>query len=184
MRWKLINEKNYSRDSLKIRNLKLFHNNVEVNISEWLHQTNTDKNEYLNLLALNIRSLINLGKRMKFANLINSSKFDILFISETWLYEEMFDNELFLPNYSFYRSERKAVSVFNKRGGVNFISKHGGVLIGTKSHFDTTPLVITSAPKGSAVACTLNNHNKKLLLVCFYNLHRTVIIHLFHQSGR
>ena len=81
----------------------------------------------------------------------------------------MFDNELFLPNYSFYRSERKAVSVFNKRGGVNFISKHGGVLIGTKSHFDTTPLVITSAPKGSAVACTLNNHNEKLLLLCFYN---------------
>ena len=34
MRWKLINEKYYSRDSLKIRNLKLFHNNVEVNISE------------------------------------------------------------------------------------------------------------------------------------------------------
>ena len=96
---------------------------------------------------------------MKLANLINSSKFDILLICETWLYEEMHDNELFSPNYSFFRSQRKAANLINKRD----------VLIGTKSHFDTTPLVITSAPKGPAIACTLNNDNEMLLLVCFYN---------------
>ena len=46
------------------------------------------------------------------------------------------------------------------------MSKQGGVLIDTKSHFDTNPLVITSAPNVSAVACTLNNDNGILLLVC------------------
>ena len=81
----------------------------------------------------------------------------------------MYDNELFLPNYYFNRSESKAANLINKRGGINFISKHGGDLIGTKSQFETTPLVITSAPKGSAIACTLNNFNEKLFLVCVYN---------------
>ena len=88
----------------------------------------------------------------------------------------MYDNELFLPNYSLYRPEKKAANSTNKRGGVHFINKHGRVLIGTKSHFDTTPLEITFAPKGSAKACTLNNDNGKLLLVCFLTPHRSVLI--------
>ena len=65
------------------------------------------------------------------------------------------------------------------------MSKQGGVLIDTKSHFDTNPLVITSAPNGSAVACTLNNDNGKLLLVCsltsllspnFFNAYKVIDI--------
>ena len=100
---------------------------------------------------------------MNFANLINSSKLDILLICETWLYEEMYDKGLLLSNSSFYRSEKKAANLFNNCGGVNFISKHGDVLIGKKSHFDTTPLVITSAPKESAKSCPKNNDNEKLL---------------------
>ena len=124
MRWKLINEKNFSRVILKTRYLKLTrnHNQVEANIFEWLHQTNTDKNEYFNILSLNNRSLINLKKRMKFANLTNLLKFDIVLICETWLYEEMYHNELFLPNYTFCRSERKTANFITKRGVVNFVS--------------------------------------------------------------
>ena len=80
----------------------------------------------------------------------------------------MNDNELFLPIYSLNRSERNAANLTDKRGGVNFISKLGSVLFGTKSHFDTTPLEITSAPKGSSIAYTMNKDNEKLLLVCFH----------------
>ena len=96
---------------------------------------------------------------MKFANLNNSSTFDIPLKCENWLYQEMYDNELCFSNYSFYGSERKAANLINKRGGVIFTSKPGGVLIGKKFHFDTTPPVITSALKGSAEACTLNIDN-------------------------
>ena len=90
----------------------------------------------------------------------------------------MYDNELFLPNSSFYRTERKAassiykrggVNVISKHGGVNVISKHGGVLIVKKPHFETIPLVITRAPKDSTVACTLNNNDETFLLVCLHN---------------
>ena len=71
----------------------------------------------------------------------------------------------------------------NKRGGVTFVNKHEGVIFGMKFHFDTTTLVIASAPKESAEACTLNNYNEKLLLVYLYNPHRTVLISSKQMKG-
>ena len=47
-------------------------------------------------------------------------------LTETWLHCSFHDNELFLPNYAIFRSERKAD---------NNTSKHGGVLIAIKNTF-------------------------------------------------
>ena len=49
--------------------------------------------------------------------------FDILCVSETWLTKEIPDAELYLPNYTLYRSNRPA-----KEGS----TLHGGTMIAVK----------------------------------------------------
>ena len=62
---------------------------------------------FLNILQMNVRSLINLKRRMKFANAIATSKYDIICLCESWLNENIASSELMLKEYSNYRSERQ-----------------------------------------------------------------------------
>ena len=75
---------------------------------------------------MNVRSLINLERRMKFANAIATSNNDILCLCEAWLNENIATSELILNEYSIYRSERQTVKDQNL---------HGGVLMAVKQTF-------------------------------------------------
>ena len=67
---------------------------------------------------MNVRSLINLERRMKFAKAIARSNYDIICLCETWLNENIASSELMLNEYSFFRSERQSAKDQNLHGGV------------------------------------------------------------------
>ena len=73
---------------------------------------------FLNILQMNKRRLINLERRMKFANAIATSNYDIICLCETWLNENIASSELMLNEYIIYRSERQTAKDQNLHGGV------------------------------------------------------------------
>ena len=87
----LIQNENVSSKDLRIRNLK-----TEVNV----------------------RSILQLNRRMTFANAIATNDYDILCISEIWLVQEVLDGALFLLEYNLYRSHRVSDSLSTNHGGV------------------------------------------------------------------
>ena len=75
----------------------------------------------------NVRSLLKLDRRLGFAKALKLTTYDIILLTETWLTEDLKSEELFIPSYTLYRSERK----LSKHGN----SLHGGVLIGFKDNY-------------------------------------------------
>ena len=67
---------------------------------------------------MNVRSLINLERRMKFANDIATSNYDIICLCETRLNENIASSELMLNEYNIYRSERQIAKDHNLHSGV------------------------------------------------------------------
>ena len=67
---------------------------------------------------MNARSLVNFDWRMKFANGITLSDYNVVCICETWLNENIGSAELLLHNYTLYRSDRKLQKDMNTHGGV------------------------------------------------------------------
>ena len=80
-------------------------------------------------------------------------------LTETWLHCSFHDNELFLPNYAIFRSERKAD---------NNTSKDGGVLIAIKNTFVSREIPLYTRVDGGVLACSLSFNSRDILLVCFY----------------
>ena len=96
---------------------------------------------------MNIRSLINRDKRIKFANIVNTMQLDFFMVTETWLFDSFADSELFFPNYSLYRSERKAFEN---------VSKHGGVLIAVRNDITSEEIYLAKSVLGLTVACEID----------------------------
>ena len=85
---------------------------------------------------------------------------DFFMVTETWLFDSFADNELFFPNYSLYRSERKAFEN---------VSKHGGVLIAVRNDITSEEIYLAKSVLGATVACEIDSDGHKILLMCFYN---------------
>ena len=63
---------------------------------------------------------------MKFANAVATSNYDIIFLYDAWLNENIASSDLMLKEYSIYRSERKTARDQNL---------HGGALMAVKQTF-------------------------------------------------
>ena len=115
----------------------------------------------MNILTYNARSLLDLNKRTKFANVMTSVSLDVICITETWLTPDIPNAALFLPNYHIYRSDRK---IDETR-----ITKHGGVMIAINSHVNHK-IIETLCTNDDHVVCKLTcNDYDSLLLCCIYN---------------
>ena len=79
--------------------------------------------------------MINLDKRKKLANFVNTFGFDFFFV-ETLLTDNFEDEKLFLTNFRFFCSARHTPD----------FSLYGGVLIGVISTFLTVKLSILRIP--------------------------------------
>ena len=115
----------------------------------------------LDIFCYNARSLLGDDRRKAFGLFCDKNNFDVIFVCETWLHEEILDSEIPLPNYTLYRHERK----------VNMLSghsAHGGVLVAVKTDFCSVPEPKTLE---GVVSCVLKLPNEPvdLLLVCVYN---------------
>ena len=78
----------------------------------------------LKTLLFNVRSIINLQKRLRLADYALKHDFDLILLTETWLTKDIENSELLLSNYEIFRANRSV--------GENEISKHGGCLIALK----------------------------------------------------
>ena len=97
------------KETLKIRYLKLYQGNKEVNI-DWL--TNEAK-----CLLINCQSLLSLNRRLSLLSKVNLASADIVLCTETWLDENFTQNNFPADNYwNINRSDRNTGS-------------HGDVLI-------------------------------------------------------
>lgn len=102
--------------------------NSDLSIRPNHQMTNNYHNNYNSMISccyLNTRSLVN--KLSIFQSYIYSSDFDVICLTETWLSESIFDQEILPINYNIYRKDRHS-------GG-------GGVLIAIK---DTFPVSVFS----------------------------------------
>ena len=77
-------------------------------------------------------------------------------LTETCLHCSFHDNELLLPNYAIFRSERKAD---------NNTSKHGGVLIAIKNTFVFRQIPLYTSVGGGILACSLCSNSREELLL-------------------
>ena len=84
------------------------------------------------MLSFNTRSILDLNKRMKFANCMLNLSYDLICVCETWLTEDVKNASIFLENYEVYRNDR-TVTASRK-------SKHGGVLIAVSNRIAHEPI--------------------------------------------
>ena len=110
-------------------------------------------------LSLNVRSFIDLKRRIALSNTILALNSDIVCLTETWLVPEIPDEALFLSNFSIARCDRPS---FGQK------SRHLGVLIAIKSHLIWERLNSNLSPQ-EYVAIKITNGATNLLLCCLYN---------------
>ena len=103
-----------------------------------------------------MRSLLNLQKRVTFANFVATSNIILICLTETWLTEQVDDAELFLPNYELFWSERASAG---------HISRHCGFLIGVRR--DTLAETLSVTDDDFLVSCTAVVNGCKLIDCCY-----------------
>ena len=84
----------------------------------------------LRILNINCQSLIN--KKEEFDALLDSTHCDIIFGTESWLHNDIRDNEVFPPGYVFYRKDRN-----QGRGGGVFIGISDNIISSRVQDFET-----------------------------------------------
>ena len=128
------------RTHIRMRDLKLFEKigetwqEIEIgknkNSGNWL--TAPPVQNDLFILLHNVRSLIDLNKRMCLSNAISKSDYyDLLCLTETWLMSAIPDTAILLNSYSIHRNDRLSTDAKSKQGGAS-------TLIAVKSHIRHT----------------------------------------------
>ena len=152
-RWKLITEDGINRKDISVRNFEVYVNGKRV---ENLLQ-NITKEFYI--LCFNIRSLYKVNRRQTFSNYLLKKNYDIICIAETWLTEEIAENELFLPQYQCFVSNRKSTPK---------TTSHGGTMICIKRTINSEQLYFDYEVNGSVIACNATLGKKNTLILCCY----------------
>ena len=152
-RWKLITDDGINRKDISVRNFEVYVNGKRV--ENWLQ--NITKEFYI--LCFNIRSLYKVNRRQTFSNYLLSKNYDIICIAETWLTEEIAENELFLPQYQCFVSNRKSTPK---------TTSHGGTMICIKRTINSEQLYFDYEVNGSVTACNATLGKKNTLILCCY----------------
>ena len=95
--------------------------------------------------------MINLNKRIKFADYVYRLDFDVLLLTETWLTDDIKSAELFLPNYDIIRGDRPTESdklnqIQSDKPTESDASRHGGVLTAVKKTIKTEEVSVGELP--------------------------------------
>ena len=95
--------------------------------------------------------MIDLNKRIKFADYIYRLDFDVLLLTETWLTTDIKSAELFLPDYDIIRGDRPTESdelnqIQSDKPTESDASRHGGVLIAVKKTIKTEEVSVVDLP--------------------------------------
>ena len=105
---------------------------------------------------------MNVERRIKFANAVINSDYNVICLCETWLNDNIPSFELFLNDYCIYRQDRQMYQDKNT---------HGGALIAVKNSF-ISERVISEQPDSSLV-CKIQLAANEIFICAFYNPPRT-----------
>ena len=161
-------ENGTNRTHIRIRDLKLCEK-----IGETWQEVKLGKNEKsgnwltaptvqndLFIVLYNVRSLIDLSKRICVSNaILISDYYDLLCLTETWLVSAIPDTALFLNSYSIHR---------NNRLSTDAKSNHGGILIAVKLRIRHTRIRIDTKYL-ETVTVKISLHEVDYLICCFYS---------------
>ena len=113
----------------------------------------------LHICLMNTRSLVN--KLSNFQSFICSSDFSTSCITETWLYKDVFDNEIIPNGYTIYRKDRD--------------SRGGGVLLAVKDNITSSQL---SSPPNVEILTVLISTLKSVL----FTFLQTLVIYILTMN--
>jgi len=115
--------------------------------TEQIINTNSTSNHKLSIFYTNPRSIIN--KLQQFQSLVYSKSYDIIALTETWLTDSVFDNEILPTNYIIFRKDRS--------------SRGGGILLAINNRISCTR---TSSPDDiEVIGVQLNSNNPIIVWV-------------------
>ena len=134
-RWDMI-QTNIPREELKIRNLKLYHIDMEVPLETWPSISS------ISIILLNICSIISLDKRLDCIKLLSIYLSDLLCLCATWLDS---DDSNILPSSGY-----TVVSQGSRKQ-----SQHGCVAILVKNSIRVTVIYSTNYLYDFSCACVL-----------------------------
>lgn len=97
---------------------------------------------------MNVRSLVSLERRLKFANAVTIAGYNVVCLCETWLNDRINSSELFLDGYNIYRADRPTSESENA---------HGGSLIAVKSTLISKAVECSLPDSCSACMIQLNS---------------------------
>ena len=95
-------------------------------------------------MLVNCQSICPMEKRMTLVHLCNSNSVALVFLTETWLHDEITDSEVFIGS-----SYRTIARTDRSRG------EHGGLLIAHSSNIPIRAIDITIEEFGFAIACVI-----------------------------
>ena len=108
---------------------------------------------------MNVRSLVNIERRIKFATAVFLSEYNIYCLQESWLNENIDSAELLLnDDYTIYRSDRP---ISNEQNA------HGGSLIAVRNNLISEK--IENPMPDSCVACKVRINTTEFVICSFYN---------------
>ncbi|XP_071177850.1 uncharacterized protein [Mytilus edulis] len=139
-----------------LNNIKPLHASTPIRKNTWV----SSFNKPLRVLNINFQSIKN--KQHLVNNIIDSTKPDIIFGTETWLNPKIKDVEIFPDNYKLYRNDRKKTET-DKEGG--------GVLIAIKKELISSEVYELAPPDKTEMVWAKVDivGSKTLYLSSFYN---------------
>ena len=156
------------RKELRVRNLTLQERVENEQIPDeqkrvyqtdaWLESAseNPDKS-LISRLLFNVRSVLDIERRMALSNALISSNYDILCLTETWLTSHVPDEAVFLKEFELHRADRHSVAK----------TKHGGVLIAVKHKLNHSRCKINFAHDGF-ICVSIDLAGTVLQICCIY----------------
>ena len=115
------------RDQLKIRNLTLHNDRIEVPLNDTPNIQTKTWLSHIQILQFNARSLLDRQRRFRMTNAISFGSYHVICICNIWLNLGILDSELLLNDCTIYWSDREHRN----------INLHSGSLIAVKKYLSS-----------------------------------------------
>ena len=112
------------------------------------------------MLCLNVRSILDINRRIALSNAILQTDYDILCLTETWLVKEIPDKALHLAGFNIIRKDRKNSTLK---------TNHGGVLMAIKENVHYEEIDAQIENEECIVAKLTGETGHHQILCCVYN---------------
>jgi len=119
----------------------------------------TKLNKGIRIGHINVRDILLRNKKDEVRKLLEQHNYDILAITETWLWKEINDEGINIDGYNSYREDRPSIKTYNTRGG--------GILVYIEKSYtvELVPHFFTNNDKVQAIKLKITKHHMKPVIV-------------------